>query len=101
MSFTQLTRIKRYKVIERLMHDLSPENSYRHSSYLSITGGGSGSIPMLFATDVHENRRQRAAMGKFLQVSRVIEPDDVVLTTHMAGLFYRYVVFLPISWIQR
>ena len=90
---------KRYNVIERLIRDLSPDNVYRHSSYLSITGGGSGSIPMLFATDVHENRRQRAAMGRFLQISRVIEPGDVVLSTHIAGGFYRY-GFLPIDWPQ-
>ncbi|KAJ5644201.1 uncharacterized protein N7484_006708 [Penicillium longicatenatum] len=78
-----------YKVIARLTHDKDPRNTYRHSSYMSITGGGSGGIPMFFAVDAHENRQQRAQMGKFLRVSGVIEPGDVVLSVHTAGDFYR------------
>lgn len=80
----------RYKVIERLVHDMDPLNTYRRSSYMSITGGGSGGIPMMFAVDVHENRRQRAQMGDFLKLCGVVGPGDWVLSTHLAGGFYRY-----------
>ncbi|KAF7917622.1 uncharacterized protein EAE98_010038 [Botrytis deweyae] len=78
-----------YKSIERLTHDVDPRNTYRHGSYMSITGGGSGAIPMMFAVDVHENRRQRARMGDLLRICGVIEPKDMVLSTHLAGGFYR------------
>ncbi|KAJ5712223.1 hypothetical protein N7493_008691 [Penicillium malachiteum] len=78
-----------YKVIERLIHDMDPLNTYRRSSYMSITGGGSGGVPMMFAVDVQENRRQRAQMGNFIKLCGVIEPGDWVLSTHLAGGFYR------------
>ncbi|KAJ5793382.1 uncharacterized protein N7503_009360, partial [Penicillium pulvis] len=35
---------------------VSLRNKYRHSSYLSITGGGSGGIFVLFAVDAYEHR---------------------------------------------
>ncbi|CAG8905882.1 unnamed protein product [Penicillium egyptiacum] len=79
----------RYKAIERLTHDVDPRNAYRQSSYVSITGGGSGGVPMMFAVDVHENRRQRSQMGEFLKLCGVIQPGDWVLSTHLAGGFYR------------
>ncbi|PLB40433.1 uncharacterized protein BDW47DRAFT_123456 [Aspergillus candidus] len=41
------------------------KNTYRHGSYVSFTGGGSGKVPMVFAVDVRENRRQRAQMGQW------------------------------------
>ncbi|KAI9646630.1 hypothetical protein NHQ30_004626 [Ciborinia camelliae] len=78
-----------YKVIQRLTNDVDPKNTYRHGSYMSITGGGSGAVPMMFAVDVHENRRQRAQMGEFLKLCGVIEPGDSVLSIHLAGGFYR------------
>ncbi|KAJ5644425.1 hypothetical protein N7507_010436 [Penicillium longicatenatum] len=52
-----------YNVIEQLTHDQDARNTYRHSSYMSITGGESGGIPMFFAVVAHENRQQRAQMG--------------------------------------
>lgn len=61
---------------------------------MSITGGGSGAIPMMFAVDVHENRRQRARMGDLLRICGVIEPKDLVLSTHLAGGFYRYFIII-------
>ncbi|KAM0137032.1 hypothetical protein ACHAP3_004370 [Botrytis cinerea] len=57
-----------YKAIKRLTHDKDSRNAYLHSSYTSITGGGSGAVPMMFAVDVYENRRQRARMGNLLRV---------------------------------
>ncbi|KAJ5503926.1 hypothetical protein N7463_006800 [Penicillium fimorum] len=78
-----------YKAINRLTHDVDPRNTYRESSYMSITGGGSGGVPMMFAVDVHENRRQRLQMGKFLKLCGVIKRGDWVLSTHSAGGFYR------------
>ncbi|KAJ5087595.1 hypothetical protein N7456_011211 [Penicillium angulare] len=78
-----------YKAIARLTHDVNPRNAYRHGCYMSITGGGSGGVPMLFAVDALENRRQRAQVGKFLSLTGVIEPQDWVLSTHLAGGFYR------------
>ncbi|ESZ90465.1 hypothetical protein SBOR_9159 [Sclerotinia borealis F-4128] len=78
-----------YNTIARLTHDVNPQNTYRQASYMSITGGGSGGVPMMFAVDVHENRRQRAQMGGFLRLCGVIHPADVVLSTHFSGGFYR------------
>ncbi|AEO56071.1 hypothetical protein MYCTH_2300559 [Thermothelomyces thermophilus ATCC 42464] len=78
-----------YKTIERLAGDASPDNTYRRSAYLSITGGGSGGLPMLFATDAAENRAQRARMGNLIRNCRLIGPGDWVLTTHASGHFYR------------
>ncbi|KAJ5823600.1 hypothetical protein N7447_005940 [Penicillium robsamsonii] len=78
-----------YKAIERLTHDVDPRNTYRESSYMTITGGGSGGVPMMFAVDVHENRRQRLKMGQFLKLCGVIKRGDWVLSTHSAGEFYR------------
>lgn len=86
----KMLNYSRYKVIERLVHDVDPLNTYRRSSYMSITGGGSGGIPMMFAVDVHENRRQRAQMGDFLKLCGVVGPRDWVLSIHLAGGFYRY-----------
>ncbi|PGH15468.1 hypothetical protein AJ79_02445 [Helicocarpus griseus UAMH5409] len=77
-----------YEAIERLIKDVSAENTYRHASYMTITGGGSGGIPMMFAVDVHENRKQRALFGRLLRVCGIIEQGDVVLSTHIAGNFY-------------
>lgn len=77
-------------MIKRLTRDAGPENvHYRQSLYLSITGGGSGGIPMMFAVDVHENRQQRMQMGKLLRLCHVVSPDDWVLSIHATGGFYR------------
>ncbi|KAL2159648.1 hypothetical protein VTH06DRAFT_2217 [Thermothelomyces fergusii] len=78
-----------YKTIERLASDASPANTYRQSSYLGVTGGGSGGLPMLFATDAAENRAQRARMANLIRNCRLIEPGDWALTTHTGGYFYR------------
>lgn len=78
-----------YQAIERLVCDMSPQNTYRQSCYTSMTGGGSGSVPLFFATDVHENRRHRAWFGRFLSATGVIQDRDWVLTLHFAGHFYR------------
>ncbi|KAI9042919.1 uncharacterized protein KD926_004709 [Aspergillus affinis] len=78
-----------YKAAERLTNDVDRRNTYRQSSYLSITGGGSGGTPMMFAVDVHENRQQRIQMGKFIRLCGVVSPRDWVLSTHVSGGFYR------------
>lgn len=82
----------RYDVIERLVNDISPENTYRHNVYTSTTGGGSTlSRPLFFATDAMENRRHRAYFGDFLSKTGLIERGDWVVTTHCGGSLYRYV----------
>ncbi|KAL2671561.1 hypothetical protein Neosp_014151 [[Neocosmospora] mangrovei] len=78
-----------YTAIERLVDDTSPQNTYRHNVYTSITGGGGGSKSMFFATDAMENRRHRANFGEFLRNTGVIQHGDWVLTTHCAGDLYR------------
>ncbi|KAF9893970.1 hypothetical protein FE257_008941 [Aspergillus nanangensis] len=78
-----------YTAVDRLLNDASLQNTYRQSSYLSITGGGSGSVPMLFAVDVHENRQQRIQMGKFIRLCGLVSPGDWILSTHVSGGFYR------------
>ncbi|KAL4786816.1 hypothetical protein BJX76DRAFT_71627 [Aspergillus varians] len=88
-QFPLLTKKDLYDVIERLLRDTSGQNNYRHASYLSTTGGGSGGLPLMFATDAIENRRHRAEFGGFMKVCRVVEPGDMVLTTHTSGHLYR------------
>lgn len=79
----------RYTAIERLSGDTKPENTYRQGCYLSITGGGSGGVPMLFATDAWENRMHRARMGAFIKACGLVEQRDWALSTHASGDFYR------------
>ncbi|KAE8145050.1 hypothetical protein BDV25DRAFT_134121 [Aspergillus avenaceus] len=69
--------------------DLSPQNEYRRSSYVSITGGGSGGLPLMFLSDAKENRQQRAVFGEFLSTCGVVEPHDRIMTVHASGYFYR------------
>ncbi|KAI0448764.1 hypothetical protein F5B21DRAFT_496565 [Xylaria acuta] len=78
-----------YTTVERLVNDMSSKNTYRHSIYASITGGGFGAKPLFFATDADENRRQRATFGQFLRAIGVVTPGDWVLTVHSAGELYR------------
>ncbi|KAM0255929.1 hypothetical protein ACHAQJ_005330 [Trichoderma viride] len=78
-----------YNTIQRLVNDTHPDNTYRQSVYASITGGGFGSKPLFFGTDVYENRKHRAHFGHFLKTLGVIEPGDWALTTHSAGELYR------------
>ncbi|EXL73894.1 hypothetical protein FOPG_10951 [Fusarium oxysporum f. sp. conglutinans race 2 54008] len=79
-----------YTVIERLVNDTDPGNTYRHNVYTSVTGGGSGvSKPLFFATDALENRRHRALFGEFLKKIGIIERGDWVLSTHHGGSLYR------------
>lgn len=78
-----------YTTIQRLINDASPFNTYRHGIYASTTGGGSGSKPLFFGTDVHENRRQRHLFGRFLAATGVIAPGDWVATIHSSGGLYR------------
>ncbi|KAM5343715.1 hypothetical protein ACJ41O_012252 [Fusarium nematophilum] len=78
-----------YAVIERLVSDSNPNNTYRHNVYTSITGGGSNSKALFFATDALENRRHRAYFGQFLRNTGLIKRGDWVLTTHWGGELYR------------
>ncbi|KAJ5781213.1 hypothetical protein N7457_006373 [Penicillium paradoxum] len=78
-----------FHTVDRLVNDLSPENTYRRSCYTSMTGGGSGGAQLLFVTDVHENRRHRAYFGKFLKATGIVEETDWILTTHFEGHIYR------------
>ncbi|KAL6862028.1 hypothetical protein J3F83DRAFT_716848 [Trichoderma novae-zelandiae] len=78
-----------YNTIQRLVNDTDAHNTYRQSVYASITGGGFGSKPLFFGTDVYENRKHRAHFGRFLQTIGVLEPGDWALTTHCAGELYR------------
>ncbi|KAJ5972719.1 uncharacterized protein N7479_002637 [Penicillium vulpinum] len=78
-----------YRVIKRLTNDTNPRNEYRRSVYISTTGGGSGGLPLMFATDTVENRKHRAVFGQFLNTCGVVEPHDWVLTTHTSGFLYR------------
>jgi len=81
--------INSYSTIGRLIDDTNPCNTFRQSVYASTTGGGTGSKPLFFATDVHENRRARAGFGRFIQNIGVIKNSDWVVTTHTAGELYR------------
>lgn len=76
------------------MDDTNPENGFRHGVYTSITGGGSGSRPILFVTDVQENRRARAGFGQFLRRMGLLSSLDWVVTTHTSGELYRFATVL-------
>ena len=77
-------------MIERLCNDVNPNNGFRRKSYISITGGGSGkSLPMLFLTDIEENRNQRISTARLIEACSMIEPSDWVLNMHPSGGFYR------------
>ncbi|KFA72015.1 hypothetical protein S40288_07661 [Stachybotrys chartarum IBT 40288] len=78
-----------YRTVERLVNDTSASNTFRKGVYTSCTGGGTGSKPLLFVTDVHENRRHRAYFGSFLNKMGVIDEGDWVVTTHTEGELYR------------
>ncbi|OQE29120.1 hypothetical protein PENFLA_c004G03554 [Penicillium flavigenum] len=78
-----------YKIIQRLIEDDAPDNLFRHASYVSTTGGGSGRLPMLYLTDARENRIQRMSMGNLVRQCGVIVPGDCVLTMHASGNLYR------------
>ncbi|CEL00915.1 hypothetical protein ASPCAL00507 [Aspergillus calidoustus] len=88
-SFPLLTKKDLYHVIDRLLKDPSTGNEFRRSAYLSTTGGGSGALPLMFATDTIENRRHRADFGGFMRACQVIDSGDMVLTTHTSGHLYR------------
>ncbi|OXV08597.1 hypothetical protein Egran_03637 [Elaphomyces granulatus] len=78
-----------YRTIQRLCADDDPRNEYRRSSYISITGGGSGGARMFFLTDAMENRMHRATAGELMRICGVIEPRDWVITLHTSGYLYR------------
>ncbi|KAM3452893.1 hypothetical protein MY3296_004162 [Beauveria thailandica] len=78
-----------YSTIQRLINDTSPQNTFRQAIYASITGGGRGAQPLFFATDVEENRLQRAEYGKLLAKTGVLKRGDWVVTVHSAGGLYR------------
>ncbi|KAE8349283.1 hypothetical protein BDV28DRAFT_163714 [Aspergillus coremiiformis] len=78
-----------YQRVERLTHDMSTKNVYRKSSYVTVTGGGSGGAPMIFALEGHENRRQRMQMGDLIRICSIASPTDWVLSLHMSGGLYR------------
>ncbi|KAI2464802.1 hypothetical protein F4781DRAFT_425259 [Annulohypoxylon bovei var. microspora] len=78
-----------YSTIKRLIDDTSPRNSYRQSVYASFSGGGFSAKPLLFATDVYENRKQRTYFGRFLRLTGLVGPGDWVLTVHSSGELYR------------
>ncbi|KAK9792900.1 putative AMP-dependent synthetase/ligase domain-containing protein [Seiridium cardinale] len=78
-----------YVATERLIHDTSPDNTYRHNAYVSVTGGGGNLQPLCFLTDASENRRQRSQFGQFLRTIGMIKDSDWVLTMHVGGDLYR------------
>ena len=81
-----------YKSMRRLAADDNPQNTYRHSTSISITGGGgSGSTtPLAFLTDIRENRAQRAACGDLVRRLGLMGERDCVLSMHTSGKMYRY-----------
>ncbi|KAJ6187251.1 hypothetical protein N7519_002159 [Penicillium mononematosum] len=79
-----------FSVIETLAADDSPENTFRQSSYTSVTGGGwSRGVPMLFLTDSAENRRQRESIGALIEAVGIVQPKDWILNIHVSGYLYR------------
>ncbi|KAI1994043.1 hypothetical protein LOZ53_001933 [Ophidiomyces ophidiicola] len=78
-----------YQSIKRLSADTNPRNGYRQHGYISVTGGGSGGVPMLFVTDSAENRKHRDVMGSLIRGCGLIKPGDWMLTMHISGFFYR------------
>ncbi|EEP79916.1 predicted protein [Uncinocarpus reesii 1704] len=88
-SFPLMRKERLYQTIQRLSSDTSPRNGYRLQGYISVTGGGSGGVPMMFVTDSAENRRHRNAIGALVKDCGLIEPGDLTLSMHISGSFYR------------
>ncbi|CAG8183307.1 unnamed protein product [Penicillium salamii] len=89
-SFSLTWKDSLYKEIARLTVDQDPQNGFRHETYISTTGGGSGKgPPMVFATDSQETRQQRAAIGSLLRSCGITGPGDWVMTMHVSGHLYR------------
>ncbi|KAF3907305.1 hypothetical protein ABW21_db0204017 [Orbilia brochopaga] len=88
-SFPLISKERLYETITRLTADTSPQNTFRHGCYISITGGGSGGMPMMFATDAGENRRHRLAAGALTRTCGLIDDTDFVLSLHSSGKLYR------------
>lgn len=83
--------IIRYKEVTRLFADDHPLNTFRHSTYISQTGGGGGgSQSLIFLTDSVENRAQRKACSNLLRKLNVFKASDCVLSMHSSGKMYRY-----------
>ncbi|KFX88684.1 hypothetical protein V490_07472 [Pseudogymnoascus sp. VKM F-3557] len=79
-----------YREIPRLFADNNPQNTFRHSTYISVTGGGGGeSHSLSFLTDIKENRAQRKACGELLRRLNVLKVDDCVVSMHATGKLYR------------
>ncbi|KAK6810715.1 hypothetical protein RU639_013567 [Aspergillus parasiticus] len=78
-----------YQIIQRLIAEDDPKNVFRHASYISTTGGGSGGVPMVYFTDAWENRMQRFSAAKLFKTCGIIEPGDCILTMHASGNLYR------------
>ncbi|KAF7937694.1 uncharacterized protein EAE97_007490 [Botrytis byssoidea] len=79
-----------YKEVTRLFEDDDPLNTFRHSTYISMTGGGGGGSPCLvFLTDSVENRAQRKACSNLLRYMNVLKANDCVLSMHPSGKMYR------------
>jgi hypothetical protein len=90
----------RYRIVQRLLEDHSPQNPYRRGVYVSVTGGGTSNTPLFFATNPQENRRQRAEFGRLLSATGVASSMDCVVTVHTSGGLYRYGV-LQNLYIER
>jgi hypothetical protein len=74
----------------RLAADDKPQNAFRQSTYISMTGGGGGSTaPLAFFTDIAENRAQRKACGELLTRLKALGENDSVLSMHTSGKMYR------------
>ena len=77
-------------MVERLATDDELDNTFRQSTYISMTGGGGGgSRPLAFFTDIAENRLQRQACGELLRRTKAIGEKDCVLSMHSCGRMYR------------
>lgn len=82
-----------YAVIQRLIEDPNPQNTFRRGVYTSMTGAGSGYKRLFFATDVHDNRRHRTLFGRFLRTIGLDNEMHCVVIVHSGGGLYRSVFF--------
>ncbi|KAE8312643.1 hypothetical protein BDV41DRAFT_565005 [Aspergillus transmontanensis] len=82
------------KQVARLIVDQDPRNGYRQQNYCTVTGGGSGGAPLMFAMDSLESRQQRAATGTLMRNCGLLGPGDWVLTVHVSGNLYRVLEFV-------
>lgn len=93
--------IAKYQLHQLIISALKSDPSFLRGSYLSPTGGTTGTVGSIFffITDTGENRRQREKAGQLMRDLGAVDENDIVLNMHNGQSLYRYVhcLLLPLA----